>query len=78
MITRDRWRCRKCGRAGRIEVDHVVPLHVAPFQKPYDLDGLQSLCRICHFQKTSSENRRSIPVPADELRRWRRIVAELA
>ena len=26
VFERDGWRCRKCGRAGRLEVDHVVPL----------------------------------------------------
>ena len=27
VFNRDGWRCRVCGRAGRLECDHVVPLH---------------------------------------------------
>ena len=26
VMERDGWRCRRCGKAGRLEVDHVVPL----------------------------------------------------
>ena len=26
VLDRDGWRCRRCGRASRMEVDHVVPL----------------------------------------------------
>ena len=26
VLDRDNWRCRTCGRPGRLEVDHIVPL----------------------------------------------------
>ena len=74
MLERDKWRCVRCGRAGRLEVDHVVPLEEQPGQDPYDPDGLQSLCRTCHLAKTAGENRR--PLTADELA-WQEHVAEL-
>ena len=54
IFTRDNWRCRKCGRAGRLECDHVQPMGKGG--DPYDPANLQSLCRPCHIEKTTSEN----------------------
>ena len=72
VFERDGWRCRKCGRAGAPECDHVRPLRRGG--DPYDLANLQSLCRACHIQKTASENTR--PDPARDA--WRALVAEIA
>ena len=72
---RDRYRCRSCGRAGRLECDHVTPLQREPGQDPYDINGLQTLCRACHIEKTARENRREL-TPAEAA--WRELVAELA
>ncbi|MXW56069.1 MAG: HNH endonuclease [Gemmatimonadales bacterium] len=58
VFKRDGHRCRKCGKAGRLEVDHIRPLHVARDQDPYDPAGCQTLCRGCHIAKTASENQR--------------------
>ena len=74
VLARDGWRCVACGRAGRLECDHVVPLWKDPRQDPYDPNGLQSLCRSCHIAKTAAENRRE-PTPAE--RAWRELVAAL-
>ena len=54
VFERDGWRCKSCGRAGRLECDHVRPLHHGG--KPYALENLQSLCRGCHVEKTRREN----------------------
>ena len=54
---RDGYRCRTCGRAGRLEADHIVPLDQDPDQDPYDIDGFQTLCRSHHIEKTAAENR---------------------
>ena len=56
VFDRDGWACVKCGKAGRLECDHRVPLDLAP-DKMYDLGNLQTLCRGCHFDKTSGERR---------------------
>ena len=56
VLERDGWRCRQCGRAGRLECDHILPLFQFPDQNPYTLDGLQTLCRSCHIKKTREEN----------------------
>ena len=46
-----------CGRAGRLECDHINPLEREPGQDPYDPNGLQTLCRTCHLAKTADERR---------------------
>ena len=74
VFERDGWRCVSCGRAGRLEVDHVTPLQRKPEQDPYDMNGLQSLCRACHIEKTRRENRR--PLAPAELE-WKALVSEL-
>ena len=74
VLERDGWRCTACGRPGRLEVDHIRPLQREPGQDPYDVNGLQSLCRSCHIAKTSRENRRELsPAEAE----WRDFVREL-
>ena len=74
VLTRDGWRCVICGRAGRLEVDHITPMVREPGQDPYDPNGLQALCRRCHIEKTRAENRR--PLTPQELA-WRELVDEL-
>ena len=51
-LKRDGFRCRKCGRAGRLEADHVVPLWR---NGSNGLDNMQALCRACHIRKTKDE-----------------------
>ena len=58
VFKRDGYRCQKCGRMGRLECDHKTPLEVDRDQNPYDPNGCQTLCRICHISKTASENQR--------------------
>ena len=72
VFKRDGYRCQSCGRAGRLECDHVVPLHHGG--ERYALANLQSLCRGCHVAKTRSENATwSDP----EREAWRAFVREL-
>ena len=69
---RDGWRCVECGKAGRLEADHIVPLKRGG--DPWDPANLQSLCRGCHIEKTARENER--PRTEAELR-WRAMVAAM-
>ena len=64
-----------CGKAGRLECDHVTPLKRDPNQDAYDPRGLQTLCRRCHIEKTPRENRRELS-PAETA--WRALVADLS
>ena len=75
VFERDGWRYVKCGRAGRLECDHITPLEREPGQDPYDPDNLQALCRNCHVTKTARENRRPL-TPAEAA--WKELVVELA
>ena len=71
IFERDGWRCVRCGRAGRLECDHIDrDWH----GDPYDPTNLQTLCRTCHIEKTRQENRRE-PTPAEV--EWREMVAEI-
>ena len=69
-LKRDRWRCVLCGKAGVLEVDHIVRLEDGGPE--YDLANCQSLCRSCHVSKTNTE-RGVIPPPAD----WTALVEDL-
>ena len=53
-LDRDGWRCTKCGKRGRLEVDHKT--RMGDGGAAYDLGNLQTLCRPCHFAKTFAEN----------------------
>ena len=70
-LDRDNWRCVKCGRYGRMEVDHIIPLD-KPGSKLYALDGLQTLCRSCHIEKTRGENIPERP----EVMAWESLLAD--
>ena len=74
VFERDGYRCVMCGKAGRLEADHTTPLQREPGQDPYDPNGLQTLCRGCHTEKTRRENRRTL-TPTELA--WRALVAEL-
>ena len=56
VFRRDGYRCRSCGKASRLECDHVTALHLGG--DPWALDNLATLCRGCHLAKTAGENSR--------------------
>ena len=72
VLDRDGWTCAKCGKAGRLEVDHIKPLEEDGAL--YDLDNLQSLCRGCHFGKTRGEQRGREADP--EVAKWQRYLTD--
>ena len=69
---RDRYRCRNCGRAGRLEAHHEPPL--GPGVDPYDLSGLVTLCRGCHIERHRRDGRRELT--PDE-KAWQTMVSEI-
>ncbi len=77
ILDRDGWRCQSCGKAGRLEVDHILALHFGG--DFWDMGNLQALCRNCHFAKTARENSRRVRAEMPTHRReWLRMVDELA
>ena len=64
------YRCQHCGRAGRLEVDHI--LRVADGGAELELDNLQALCRgVSHRKDCRREN-------TQEMRQeWRGYLANL-
>ena len=70
-LLRDGYRCCECGKAGALEVDHVLPVHRGGAE--FDLQNTQALCRRCHVRKTRGEHRPESPGRA----RWRALVASL-
>ena len=70
VLERDGWRCCECGRAGRLECDHIRAIEKQPGQDPYDENGLQTLCRSCHIEKHR-------PVLSPERQEWSDFVQEM-
>ena len=61
----------KCGRKGRLEVDHIISLEDdGPM---YDLSNLQTLCKLHHFDKSRGE--RLAKQTSPEVQEWRRYIA---
>lgn len=46
VLERDGWRCTECGKAGRLEVHHVLPLERGG--EYLDPENCVTLCRSCH------------------------------
>ncbi|MFJ2187817.1 HNH endonuclease [Kitasatospora sp. NPDC087861] len=49
VLTRDRWRCQRCGARSELEVDHLVPVAQGGSWEP---ENLWTLCKACHRMKT--------------------------
>ena len=66
-LDRDGWRCRDCGKAGKLEVHHVKPVRDGGARLP-PLSDVVSLCLSCHRLRHPRR-------PESELRRrWRELV----
>ena len=72
ILDRDGYRCSRCGRAGKLEVDHVKPVSCGG--APFDPLNLQALCRRCHFAKTATENLRRPRAIPPEVLAWDNLV----
>jgi 5-methylcytosine-specific restriction protein A len=60
ILERDGDRCRNCGTSERLQVDHVVP--VCEGGEP-TLENGQTLCIVCHYDKTLKDRARDRRVP---------------
>lgn len=67
-IIRARYRCQQCGRAGRLEVDHIKPAFEGGDE--WDFDNLQVLCRACHIAKTRRESGTQSEAYISQIEAW--------
>ena len=72
VLDRDGWRCQSCGRAGRLEADHIEALEVGG--DPWALTNLQALCKACHKAKTRTEHGDT----RSEVEAWRAVIDRLS
>ena len=56
-FTRDKFRCVRCGRAGKLEGHHKVSLSEAPLAA-YDPANVTTYCRDCHIELSLFPQRR--------------------
>ena len=49
VLDRDGWRCTKCGKAGRMECDHKIPVRAGGDDS---MENCRALCRDCHFARS--------------------------
>ena len=68
ILDRDGWRCAECSRPGRLEVSHIVAVHVDP-SRELDPANVRVLCRSCHLNADRK------PISPETLA-WRRLVAD--
>ena len=54
VFDRDGWKCRKCGRFGRLEADHIQP--ITKGGSFWNLGNIQTICRDCHLAKTAVDH----------------------
>ncbi|MEM9763049.1 MAG: HNH endonuclease signature motif containing protein [Pseudomonadota bacterium] len=74
ILERDGFRCRKCGARGRLEIDHIEPVRLAP-EKSFDPKNLQALCPRCHGEKTRTEV--NLPQLDPRRQKWRHLLGEV-
>ena len=67
VFARDGRRCQQCGKAGRLEAHHVLPLKE---NGSNDMDNLTTLCRGCHIEVHR-------PPESPRQAAWRAMVDEL-
>ena len=55
-VERDGWRCKVCGKAGRLEVHHIrSPFYGGPM---WDIENLRTVCRPCHWKAHHADRKR--------------------
>ena len=74
-LDRDGWKCKRCGRRGRLDVHHIEG--IAEGGDVYDLDNLETLCRPCHFSHNRAEGLKRQATLTPMQAKWRRMVDEM-
>ena len=75
ILERDGFRCKHCGCAGRLEVDHIQPVRTHP-DLSFAPGNLQALCPSCHTKKTRIEC--GFKPPSETSQQWQGLVDALS
>ena len=73
IFDRDGWRCVECGRAGRLECDHVRPVEDGGAW--WAETNLQTLCQRCHLDKSRRERSAAMRLPGPGESAWENLIA---
>ena len=71
VLERAGYRCELCGKAGKLECDHRIPIEQGG---GHELSNLRCLCRDCHIKATREQNTR--PLSPERLA-WQRLLEEM-
>ena len=71
ILKRDEYKCVQCGSAGRLEIDHIKSVRIAP-ELSFEPNNLQALCASCHSHKTLVE--RGYKPATPERKQWNRFL----
>ncbi len=77
ILERDGWKCRTCGKRGKLEIDHIKPVRTHP-GLAFMPSNCQALCPSCHTKKTRIECGHPAPIQTPERDAWGKAVAALA
>ena len=70
-LDRDRYRCRSCGRAGRLECDHVIPLERrSSFADPTPAGPLGEFWRLAGWHSAQNEQSPKSDLASGRSRTW--------
>ena len=66
-LERAGFRCESCGRPGRLDCHHLLPIRKA-FEQAFDPENIEILCRSCHCR--SDNEMRGGPPPSPDRIEW--------
>lgn len=77
VLERDGWKCRACGKRGRLEIDHIQPVRTHP-SLAFEPLNCQALCPSCHTKKTRIECGHPALIKTPARTAWGQAVADMA
>lgn len=59
ILTRDEFKCVRCGNTNNLTIDHINDRKFAKFDnaQKYKLEKCQTLCEKCHIQKNENKTK---------------------
>ena len=63
ILMRDKYKCRRCGQSGALEVHHIIhltPENITDGRITLNPENLITLCRDCHFKEHAADKLQGI------------------